>query len=248
MSDEKTSVAVVCEKTEIFEEIKKKLDYQYENLEIHHFSSSEEAVKGIFPLKPKLIVTEWDFSSGPSGEEFLKMIMRDKFIKSAPFYILSVLPKSNLDLGEFRANESIQVFQQPVDAVEIAKRAGKDASFTIKNVKYRELSAGEVLFNKGDKADYLCVVQKGELSVYIEKDGKRIELATIGERRVVGEMAFFDAKSERSATVEAKTDSQVIELTIAGFHEYLAKQPPWLKIMVESLVTNLRAANQKLME
>lgn len=113
-------------------------------------------------------------------------------------------------------------------------------------VRLRTLKVGANLFQQGDSGKAVFVVVKGELLVSRreKKTGKKIVLAKIKERQIVGEMAFFD-DGPRSASVEALKDSEVLELNTKHFESYLRKQPLWLRLFIESLVAKIRATNLK---
>src|SRR5687767_9630477 len=68
--------------------------------------------------------------------------------------------------------------------------------------------AGEELFAEGDLGDALYLVIEGKVRVHKESR----QIAELGERESVGEMAILDA-SPRSATVTAATDVRVLKLS-----------------------------------
>jgi len=113
------------------------------------------------------------------------------------------------------------------------------------DVSYIDLKAGELLFKEGDASRSIFIVQQGQLRIFRDSYVGKVELGLVGERQIVGEMAFI-SESPRSATVEAVVDTRVIELDTKLFNTYIKSQPPWLKLMIESLVFRVRSANDKL--
>jgi len=79
-------------------------------------------------------------------------------------------------------------------------------------MKARRLKAGQTLFSKGDQADRLFLLAKGQM-----------ELADIGQSleagRIFGEIALFSPSRARTHTVRCVTDCTVLEI-----HETTVKQ------------------------
>ncbi len=103
----------------------------------------------------------------------------------------------------------------------------------------------QLLFSKDDPADGMFVVRKGELSVFLTKDGHAVELAKIGPGGMIGEMAFFD-KQPRSASVKASQDSEVTKITTQDFEQLVKQIPKWFVAIMGSLSARLRETNERL--
>lgn len=87
----------------------------------------------------------------------------------------------------------------------------------VRTSKSRLLKAGEALFNQGETASALYIVEYGELEVRAQGAlGEEVVLAMLGSGTVVGEMAILEG-SPRSATVEALSDCRVFELSREDF-------------------------------
>lgn len=88
----------------------------------------------------------------------------------------------------------------------------------------RAVVAGELLFQEGDPADALYMVQSGEFEVRAASDADaEVILAHLGPGAVVGEIALLSG-TERSATVEALSDCVVFELSQEAFAALRAKR------------------------
>lgn len=109
------------------------------------------------------------------------------------------------------------------------------------------LAKGEILFEEGAKSKAIYIVTKGQLGVFKRnlKTKAKSLIAIISENQIVGEMAFID-ESPRSASVEAIEPAEVLEIDSSGINRYMAKQPAWLKVIIETLVAKIRATNQKI--
>ena len=109
----------------------------------------------------------------------------------------------------------------------------------------KQYTKGQILFRENDPSDAMYVIKKGRISITKSKGAGHIELAELGPGQMLGEMAFFDNKP-RSAGAIAKDEVEIIELPFTALHAQFKTFPEWLKAMVETVNSHLRAANQKI--
>ena len=110
----------------------------------------------------------------------------------------------------------------------------------------RTLKAGEILFNEGEFADSLFIIQKGQIRLYKPKGKGFVELAVLRTGEVIGEMAYFDEDGsgrKRSCSASAVTPVDVIEISFAAFGKTMQSLNPWFKTIINTLVTRLRKTN-----
>lgn len=115
----------------------------------------------------------------------------------------------------------------------------------------RTLKAGEVLFNEGEFAETLFIIQKGQIRLYKPKGKGYIELAVLRPGEVIGEMAYFDEDGsgrKRSCSASAVTGVEVIEISFAAFGKTMQSLNPWFKTIINTLVTRLRKTNSRVKE
>lgn len=115
----------------------------------------------------------------------------------------------------------------------------------------RQLKTGEVLFEDGEVADSLFIIQKGQLRLYKPKGKGFVEIAVLRSGEVLGEMAFFDEDGsgrKRSATASAMVPTEVIEISFPAFGKTMAALNPWFKTIINTLATRLRKANSRIRE
>jgi CRP-like cAMP-binding protein len=109
----------------------------------------------------------------------------------------------------------------------------------IKELRYRHMSAGMILFREGDTATESFVVLSGSLTVVVRGS----EICKLGEGEIVGVDSLW-TRSMRNATVKASYNFLETDLIVVP-HELLAKyslsKPP-----VHKLVGNLRRTLIKL--
>ena len=120
-----------------------------------------------------------------------------------------------------------------------------------RHMNYFEIKKGETLFKEGDPGDSICFVIKGELHVYKQSSipGDQMHIATITKHKSIGEMAVIDEYT-RSATVAARTATEIVSLTKRGFDAILKENPAVgaaiLKKIAILVSMNLRRTSSRL--
>jgi CRP/FNR family transcriptional regulator, cyclic AMP receptor protein len=106
-------------------------------------------------------------------------------------------------------------------------------------VPVRKFKAGETIFEEGDPATEVFVIQSGQVGI---QTGDR-RLDTLDANSIFGEMALIDP-SPRSASAVAVTDVILVPITEKQFL-YLVSQTPFFALNVmRALARRLRAANR----
>lgn len=114
----------------------------------------------------------------------------------------------------------------------------------------RRYTEGEIVFEEGDLGDSLFVLMNGEVDV-LHKDGKGQPqaLTTLQPPEFFGEMSLID-KEFRSATVRAKRDATMLQLTaenLATFRKNYKDGFAFLVINIARVLSNrLRETNSRL--
>ena len=106
------------------------------------------------------------------------------------------------------------------------------------------LKKEQLLFKEGEPSDGMYLIRKGEIVVYLEKNGNEVKLATLSAGAMLGEMAFFD-KKPRSASAKALSDSEVTKISNEDFTKLLKQVPKWFVSLMTSLSTRLRETNER---
>ena len=97
------------------------------------------------------------------------------------------------------------------------------------------LQPGETLFKEGDPGHHMYVVLDGHLTIF--KQGQEISQITSGH--VFGEMAIIESKN-RSATVQAVTQTTLMEITKPQFDSLLASNDQFLFSLLTTLLDRSR--------
>lgn len=115
----------------------------------------------------------------------------------------------------------------------------------------RTLKPGEIIFNEGEVADSLFIIQKGQVRLYKPKGKGFVELAVLRAGEVIGEMAYFDEDGsgrKRSCSGAALTPVEVIEISFTAFGKTMQSLNPWFKTIITTVVTRLRRTNVRVKE
>ena len=109
----------------------------------------------------------------------------------------------------------------------------------------RKLKKGDILFSEGENSSAMYLIKSGVIRVFKKKGDGDIELDTIRQGQILGELAFLDG-NPRSATCEALTDCELMEISSSVFAAVVTKMPDWLKIMLKAIVGRLRTASTRI--
>ncbi len=115
----------------------------------------------------------------------------------------------------------------------------------------RTLKPGEILFNDGDTANSLYIIQKGQIRLYKPKGKGFIEIAVLRSGEVIGEMAYFDddgSGGKRSCAASALFPTDIIEIPFTAFAKKMESLNPWFKTIINTLATRLRKTNARVKE
>ncbi len=115
----------------------------------------------------------------------------------------------------------------------------------------RSLKTGEILFNDGDSADSLYIIQKGQIRLFKPKGKGFIEIGVLRTGEVIGEMAYFDEDGsgrKRSCSASAITGVEVVEISFVAFSKTMQSLNPWFKTIINTLAARLRKANSRIKE
>ncbi len=106
--------------------------------------------------------------------------------------------------------------------------------------------AGEVIVRQGEIGDCMYVIQSGKVEVIMEKDGKEIRLAELGEGDFFGEMALFE-KDVRSATVRPMGEVRVLTVDKKMFLRKIHDDPSLAFMVMQRMSRRLRELNTEIM-
>ncbi|HEY0901510.1 MAG TPA: cyclic nucleotide-binding domain-containing protein [Micavibrio sp.] len=107
----------------------------------------------------------------------------------------------------------------------------------------RSAGKGEVIIEQGKSGTEAFLIQSGEVVVYTESEGKRVDLTRLGPGQIIGEMALV-VDAPRSASVQALSECNLIVITRQTLQEKLRKSDSTVRALVAMLMKRLEQANQ----
>ncbi len=112
----------------------------------------------------------------------------------------------------------------------------------------RRYPGGASLFVVGDEAHEAMVLLEGHVKALVPaKDGREIILNVLPPGAMLGEMAAVDG-GERSATVRAIEDVEVLCIATATFEQFLLDHPTVLRDLAVVMATRLRDSDRRQLE
>lgn len=111
--------------------------------------------------------------------------------------------------------------------------------------KLKILTKGEILFVEGEVAKCVYIVRNGELQAFKGMGPQTNILGNITHGEFVGEMAIISGEP-RSATVQALTDCELIEIPMDSLDTVLFSKPVWAKALMTTLSKRLKNTNNAL--
>ncbi|HVB78832.1 MAG TPA: mechanosensitive ion channel family protein [Candidatus Binataceae bacterium] len=106
-------------------------------------------------------------------------------------------------------------------------------------VRVRQFGAGEALVREGDSGEALFIIRRGVVDVTANgADGQPVHLNELTRPAFFGEMALMTGES-RNATIRARTDVEVLEMSRGGFTELFKSHPDAAAQMSEIIAARL---------
>jgi CRP-like cAMP-binding protein len=114
----------------------------------------------------------------------------------------------------------------------------------------RRYGVGQIIFEEGELGDSLYVIASGEIEVLRRNSsGDQKPIAVLRAAEFFGEMSLID-KEYRSATVRARLDSELLQLTAENLAEFRKRHRDGFTFVVINIArvlsSRLREANSRL--
>jgi len=104
---------------------------------------------------------------------------------------------------------------------------------------------GEVIVRQGEAGDCMYVIQTGQVEAILEREGKEVRLAVLGEGNVFGEMALFEREA-RSATVRALGEVRVLTIDKRTFLRRVHEDPSLAFRILQKMSHRIRELDTEL--
>jgi CRP-like cAMP-binding protein len=108
-----------------------------------------------------------------------------------------------------------------------------------------QLKAKEALFEEGDQSKNMYFLKNGQVRIFKRKGEGSIEIETIRSGQIIGELAFLDGQA-RSASAEALTTCDLIEISRDALDSAFKTAPDWLGTLIKTITSRLRNANNRI--
>lgn len=145
-----------------------------------------------------------------------------------------------------KSPSSLEMIEQALSVMPLfASLSRAELGEIISDMRYLELPAGAVLFEEGQPGDSFFIILGGLVEV-IQSLGKEEErlLNVHGPGNFIGETSMFDRDGLRTASVRARLDTQLLQMTHASFSALLHRQPDLGFELVRELSLRLRNAQE----
>lgn len=221
------------------------LSKNYSNCSIFHAGDWFDTKYKIDNVFPKVVFID-EYLSKASGLEVVAKTYKEKNYENIHIVIMSVVADHDL----YPPNGRIHYLTEPEREHAVIECLAKivPPKQGIQNPGYtlRHLQVGERLFAEGDSTEAVYIVKNGTLKAYSDTlSGGRVVLGEIGAGEFVGEMAHFNAEP-RSATVEAVTEVDLVEIPMSSLDNVIFSKPSWARALVKTLSQRLKRANKVL--
>lgn len=195
---------------------------------------------------PKIVFVDEYLPKGLSGLEVVAKIYKEKNNENIHIVIMSVVADHDL----YPANGRIHYLTEPERDSAVLECVSKIVSPKVgpatPGYTLRHLSPGDLLFKEGDSTQTVYIVKNGTLKAYSDTlNGGRVTLGEIGAGEFVGEMGHFNHEP-RSATVEAVTEVDLVEIPMESLDTVIFSKPSWARALVKTLSQRLKRANKVL--
>lgn len=91
----------------------------------------------------------------------------------------------------------------------------------------------------------MYLIRTGMVRIFKKKGDQQIEIDTLRSGQIVGEMAFLDG-NPRSASAEALTETELVEISKSIYDSTMIQVPEWLKVLLKAIVARLRSTTTKM--
>ncbi|HLO75899.1 MAG TPA: cyclic nucleotide-binding domain-containing protein [Magnetospirillum sp.] len=115
------------------------------------------------------------------------------------------------------------------------------------NPRRRVFEPGTQIFDEGDPGTEAYVVEYGRVAIYKTVKGQRVDLGTVVQGGIFGEMALIDDQP-RMASAVAEAETACVVIGKQRLTEQLEQAPKGVRVIVGALLGNIRLMGAELAE
>lgn len=223
------------------------LEKHYPNSSLFYSQDGIDVLFKTSNFPPQVIICDFNLPKKSAIEVAEELLSKDKF-KDIYIIIISPIPDKEHLVDEVVTGK-VQFLTDPGNEfllIQSINRAlnkltqGQQAEYQIKF-----LAPSEILFSEGENGSCVYFVKRGKLKACKGIGQERVMLGEINTGEFVGEMAHINGEP-RSATVEAVTDCELIEIPFGTLDTVLFSKPAWSKALLQTLSKRLKKTNENL--
>jgi small-conductance mechanosensitive channel/CRP-like cAMP-binding protein len=122
----------------------------------------------------------------------------------------------------------------------------EELQLLLQGVTLLKFGAGETIVREGDEGDSIYIIRSGEVEVVARANGAHeAHIRNLKRPAFFGEMALMTGEP-RNATIRARTDSELIELSREGFTELFKSHPASATMMGEIIALRMNERQESL--
>ena len=245
----KKSILVVDDNQEILENMKSVLTE--EGFRVVVSTDGHDALFKFTNERFDLVISDINMPK-MNGLNFIKHLRNNenqhKITPPTPVIFISGSIDDNMK--ELQVMDRVSCLPKPFTGTELLEKVTPYFKVaTNKNVvsaMKKTLKAGEVLIEENSTENEMYWIVTGKFEV-VKKNpqGQFVKIGEIKQGELVGEMSFL-TQTNRSATVKAMEDAEVVVIPNEKFVEVIDKQPRWFQTLLRTLAFRLKEANEKL--
>ncbi len=110
----------------------------------------------------------------------------------------------------------------------------------------KEVKPKDIIFREGDDGNEAYIIRSGQVEILKHAEHGDVQLAVLEEGNVLGEMALFVPKNNRSATARALNEVTLEVINENEFNEMLGVCSEPMRMIIHSIIQRLRDTNQRL--
>lgn len=111
----------------------------------------------------------------------------------------------------------------------------------------RIFAPGEIILHQDQTGKKAYLIKQGKVRVYLQRNGRVVDLAELGPGQIVGEMSLLTGH-KNAATVEAVEEVQVAVITKQIIMKKIAASDPLVRELVKMLVERIRSTDSALLK
>jgi len=136
--------------------------------------------------------------------------------------------------------------RHPIESVHLFRELAEEQRKTlIASCERMEFDPGATIFQKGDSAEFLYVVEKGKVDIVISSEGEEIVLASFAGGSFFGELGVFD-QQPRNATARANEAVSLVGVPAKAVARLIEQHPTAARHFLRVVTQRLRAADEML--